>query len=109
MSAQWPGLDNETLFYTRVDENHRPSKVYRHQLGTDPKDDVLVYEEKDPRFFCGVGRSRSGEYVFISAGMNDQDEMRFIPTATPDSRTSACYAPAMKGLNIVLTIRATGF
>jgi oligopeptidase B len=80
-SVAW--ADNETLFYTVVDENHRPSKVYRHQLRTDPKDDVLVYEEKDPRFFCGVGRSRSGEYLFISAGMNDQDELRFIPTATP--------------------------
>ncbi len=77
-SAAWG--DDNTLFYARVDENHRPSKVYRHTLGTDPDDDVLVYEEPDTRFYCGVGRSRSGKYVFVAAGMNDQDEMRFIPT-----------------------------
>ncbi len=80
-SAVW--ANNEVLFYSRVDEDHRPSKVFRHQLGTDTSADELVYEEKDTRFFCGVGRSRSGDYIFISAGMNDQDEMWFIPTATP--------------------------
>lgn len=72
--------DSETIFYSKVDENHRPSKVYRHRLGTTQADDVLIYEEADPRFYCGVGRSRSGDYVFISTGMNDQDEMYFIPT-----------------------------
>lgn len=94
-SVAW--ADNETLFYTVVDENHRPSKVYRHQLLTDPKDDVLVYEEKDPRFFCGVGRSRSGEYLFISAGMNDQDELRFIPTTTPKAEP-VLVTPRQEGL-----------
>ena len=72
--------DSQTIFYSKVDEHHRPSKVYRHQLGTTQAEDVLIYEEADPRFYCGVGRSRSGEYIFISTGMNDQDEMYFIPT-----------------------------
>jgi len=89
-SATW--ADDETLFYSRVDENHRPSKVYRHTLGTNPNDDALVYEEKDPRFYCGVGRTRSGEYVFISAGMNDQDEMYFIPTSKPNSEPQLIQA-----------------
>jgi len=74
--------DKQTIFYSRVDENHRPSKIYRHSLGTTQEDDILIYEEEDPRFYCGVGRSRSGEFIFISAGMNDQDEMRFIPTSS---------------------------
>ncbi len=75
--AAW--ADGNTLFYTRVDENHRPSKVFRHQLGTDPAEDVLVYHEKDHRFFCEVYTSRSGKYIFIATGMNDQDEVLFIP------------------------------
>jgi len=85
-SACW--ADGQTLFYTRVDENHRPGKVYRHVLGSDPKDDVLVYEEKDARFFCSVWRCRSGNYVFISSGMNDQDEIWYIPVTdvTADAR-----------------------
>lgn len=77
-SATW--ANDTTLFYSRVDENHRPSKIYRHTLGTSPENDVLVYEEKDPRFYCGVGKTRSDAYVILSAGMNDQDELRIIPT-----------------------------
>jgi len=84
--------DNTTLFYSKVDENHRPSKIYRHTLGTSQEEDVMVYEEPDPRFYCGVGRSRSGEYVFISAGMNDQDEMRFIPTSNPEAQPTLVQA-----------------
>jgi len=87
----------EILFYTRVDENHRPSKVFRHKVGSEPAEDVLVYEETDMRFFCGVGRSRSGDYIFISAGMNDQDEVRFIPTSAPDSAPTL-ITPRQDGL-----------
>lgn len=78
-SATWG--DDKTLFYSRVDENHRPSKIYRHTLGTSPNDDVLVYEENDPRFYCGVGKTRSKEFIILATGMNDQDEIRIIPAS----------------------------
>lgn len=77
-TATWANAN--TLFYTRVDENHRPSKVYRHTLGTDPADDTLVFDEKDTRFSISVHTSLSQAYVFICTGMNDQDEVLFIPT-----------------------------
>ncbi len=94
-SVAW--ADDETLFYTRIDENHRPSKVFRHRLKTDPAKDVLVYEEKDPRFYCSVGRSRSGDFIFIHAGMNDQDEVMFVPAAKPDAGLSV-ITPRTEGL-----------
>ncbi|MGI9351982.1 MAG: S9 family peptidase [Rhizobiaceae bacterium] len=78
-SVAW--ADNKTVFYSLVDENHRPSKIFRHTVGSTQSEDVLVYEEKDPRFYCGVGRSRSGDYIFLSTGMNDQDEVRFVPVS----------------------------
>ncbi len=77
-SATW--ANETTLFYSRVDENHRPSKIFRHELGTSPDHDVLVYEEDDPRFYCGVGKTRSDKFIILSSGMNDQDELRIIPT-----------------------------
>ena len=43
--------DGQTLFYTTLDEEHRPSKVFRHRLGSAQSDDVLVYEEANPGFF----------------------------------------------------------
>ena len=76
-SVAW--ADGQTIYYTRVDENHRPSKVFKHTLGSDPADDALVYHEKDNRFFCDVYTSRSGKFIFIASGMDDQDEVWFIP------------------------------
>src|SRR5215475_4034065 len=43
--------DGRTFLYVRLDSNHRPTRVYRHRLGTPPKQDVLVYQEKEPGFF----------------------------------------------------------
>ena len=40
-------MDSRTLFYTTLDENHRPDKVFRHQLNTAPEADQLVYQEHD--------------------------------------------------------------
>lgn len=89
-SVAW--INDQSLLYSKVDENHRPSKIFRHVLGTTQADDVLVYEEQDPRFYCGVSRSRSGQFVFLSAGMNDQDEIRFIPTDNPDAEPALIQA-----------------
>ncbi|MCB1438619.1 MAG: S9 family peptidase [Nitratireductor sp.] len=82
-SVAW--ADDETIFYTRVDESHRPSKVFRHKLNTDPQDDVLVFEETDPRYFVGVGRTRSGKFIVIGTGMNDEDEVLVIPAEAPET------------------------
>lgn len=76
-SAAWG--NERYLFYTRVDADHRPSRVYRHERGTGTDCDVLVFEESDPRYFCSVWTSVSAEYVFISSDMNDQSEVWFIP------------------------------
>lgn len=79
--------DNETLFYVRVDDNHRPSKVFRHRLGTDVADDVCVYEEPDSAFFVGLQVSQSHDYLMISIHDHQSSEIRLIdahdPTADP--------------------------
>lgn len=75
-TATW--ANDQTLFYTRLDSSHRALTVYRHEIGSSPENDSLVYEEKDERFYCSVYASLSGEYVFIHASMNDQDEVWFI-------------------------------
>ena len=39
-------LDNRTFFYVKTDDAMRPHQLWRHTLGTDPADDVLVHEER---------------------------------------------------------------
>ena len=71
------------LFYTRLDPNHRPSRVFYHKLGSDPADDQLIYEETDTGFFMGVGKTQSGEYVLIDIHDHETSECWLIPASNP--------------------------
>ncbi|NLH82366.1 MAG: S9 family peptidase [Phyllobacteriaceae bacterium] len=75
--------DGETFFYVRVDEEHRPSRVFRHRLGTPLSEDVLVYEEADPGFFVGVGKTLSGRFVVISVHDHETSEVHLIEADDP--------------------------
>ncbi|WP_420318604.1 S9 family peptidase [Ekhidna sp.] len=58
--------DNKTFFYTAKNKVSLLSeKIYRHELGTQPEMDVMVYHEKDPSFYIGVYKSKSDDYVII--------------------------------------------
>jgi oligopeptidase B len=77
-SAVW-SADGRHLFYVRLDANHRPSRVFRHRLGTSSEDDVLVYEEPDAGFFVGIGRTQSRKFIVIHAHDHETAEARLIP------------------------------
>jgi len=77
--------DGQTLFYVTLDAEHRPCKVYRHRLGDDPADDLLVYEERDPGFFVGLGKTESDRFIVISAHDHTTSEVRVIDAAAPES------------------------
>ncbi|MTI42676.1 oligopeptidase B [Roseibium hamelinense] len=75
--------DSKYMFYIRLDANHRPSKLFRHEIGTDPTGDVLVYEEKDPGFFMGVGKTQSGDTILIDIHDHETSEVWMIPADQP--------------------------
>jgi oligopeptidase B len=75
--------DSRTLFYVRLDENHRPLHVYRHVLGTPVEDDVLIYEEADKGFYVGLGETQSGRYILIDAHDHQTNEIRLIDSRNP--------------------------
>jgi oligopeptidase B len=76
--------DDRTLFYTRQDpETLRWNQVFRHTLGTDPSEDELVYEETDTEFSVSVGRTKSRDYMFITAYQTLSTEYRYAPAADP--------------------------
>jgi oligopeptidase B len=81
-SAAW-AVDNKTLFYTVDDHAKRPYRLYRHELGSDPKTDALVYEEKDEMYRVNVHRSRSRKVLFLVSGSHTADEWRFLPADRP--------------------------
>ncbi|MDK4738943.1 S9 family peptidase [Rhizobium sp. CNPSo 3464] len=73
--------DGKSFFYTLQDENHRPSKIFHHIVGTPQSDDRLVYEEEDSGFFMGVGGSLLDDYIFIDIHDHETSEYRIIPTS----------------------------
>jgi oligopeptidase B len=80
--AVW-SLDGQHLFYTRMDESWRPHQVWRHEVGTAARDDVLVFEEADERFWMGIGSSRDDAWVIIQVGSKLTSEVLLIDAAAP--------------------------
>ena len=77
--------DNKTVFYTTKDpETLRSDKIYKHVLGTNQSEDVLVFEEKDDTFRCGVFKSKSNEYLMIGSFQTLSSELRFLDANTPN-------------------------
>ncbi|GAA3785888.1 S9 family peptidase [Sphaerisporangium flaviroseum] len=75
--------DGSAFFYTTIDEAWRPYRVYRHLVGTDAQDDVLVYEESDERFWVGIGLTRSERYLVLSVGSKITSEVRVLDADYP--------------------------
>ena len=77
--------DNKTLFYIQKDpQTLRSDKVYRHILGTDQNDDVLVFEEKDETFNCFVYKTKSDAFIVIGSNQTLSSEFRFLDANNPE-------------------------
>ena len=70
--------DDLSFFYSKLDNLHRPRKIYQHKLGTPVKEDKLIYEEKDERFTCGISTSSDEKYYFISTSEHTTSEVYYI-------------------------------
>lgn len=107
--------DNKTLFWVARDENNRPAKVYRHVLGQSGADD-LVYEEPDPGFFVGVGKTETDDFIVISAGNHTTSEYHLIDAHVPDSAPQLVaaredgveYGIHQQGDRLLITTNADG-
>ena len=70
--------DSSALYYTEYDDNHRPYRVRLHVIGTDQANDPIIFEEKDPGFFVGVGRTLSDKFIVIDAHDHQTSECWLI-------------------------------
>jgi oligopeptidase B len=90
--------DGRTFFYTRKDpQTLRSYQVWRHRLGTDPDQDVLVFQEDDETFFVSVGKTKSREFLLIHSSQTVSDEVRVLPANDPDG-TWRILQPRERGL-----------
>lgn len=89
--------DSQGVFYTLLDANHRPSKVFYHVLGDDQQQDRLIYEEKDPGFFMGVAGSKLNDFIFINIHDHETSEYYLLPADQPDAKPTL-VAPRETGV-----------
>lgn len=114
-AAVWAN-DSRYLFYTVLDDRHRPSAVYRHRLGGDPADDVLVLEEKDPGYFVSLGRTESGAFITITVHNYTTTEVHVLPADRPTDaprlvwprRPGHRYEVRHRGRSFVILTNANG-
>jgi oligopeptidase B len=89
--------DASAFYYTRLDENHRPSRVFRHRLGTPASEDALVFEETDPAYFVSLSRTQSGGFAEISVSDHETAECWIVDLADPAAEPRL-IAPREKGV-----------
>jgi len=75
--------DSRTLYHVLLDGNHRPSKLMRHSVGAPATDNVEVFEEKDPGFFLGAGKTLDGRYITIDTHDHETSEVWLIDAHDP--------------------------
>ena len=71
-------LDDKYIFYSKLDENHRPRKIFRHTLGALVKDDELIFEEKNEAFTVDIGLSSDEKYFFIVSSDHNTSEQYYF-------------------------------
>jgi oligopeptidase B len=70
--------DGRFVFYTTVDESWRPDTLWRHEVGTPTRFDVVVLSEPDERFWVGVGVTRSRRYIQVVVSSSVTSEWLLI-------------------------------
>ena len=71
-------LDDRYIFYSKLDENHRARKIFRHKIGDLYGDDELIFEEKSEAFTVGIGLSSDEKYYFISTSDHNTSEQYYF-------------------------------
>lgn len=93
-NLEW-SANSRSLFYVWRDEEGRPKKIFRLEILENGKDDAgldrfelskatLIYEETDPGFFLDLHKSKSGDWILISAHDHTTSEIQLINAKKPD-------------------------
>ena len=78
--------DNKTLFYTKKDPvSLRSYKIYKHILGTNESEDVVIFHESDDTFGTFVTKTKSNKYIIVGSYSTVSSEYQFLDADNPSS------------------------
>ncbi|WP_443937175.1 S9 family peptidase [Pedobacter sp. MW01-1-1] len=94
-SVAWAN-DNKSFFYTSKNPVTLLSeKIKKHVLGSSPKSDEVVYDEKDNTNYIGVFKSKNEHYIFIVSQGTLTSEWRILDADHPE-KAFAIFSPRSK-------------
>lgn len=95
--------DNRTLFYSKQDEvTLRSDKVFRHKLGTEASEDVLIFNEKDEAFGTSVYKTKSKKYIVIVSYSTLTSEYQILRADDPDGEFKV-FHPRTRALEYAIS------
>jgi oligopeptidase B len=86
-SFQW-AADSKTLLYVWLDEDHRPRKLFAHEVGSGGEDH-LIHEQADPGYFIEIGATQDNKYLLLGIHDHETSEVSLIDAENP------CAAPRL--------------
>jgi oligopeptidase B len=94
--VEW-AKDGKSFFYVTRDSALRPFRLFRHILGTDVTQDVLLFEEGDEAYFLLLTQTRSKAYIMVYLHSTITDEWMYVPN---DGMTNEfkSFQPRIKGI-----------
>ncbi|MBK9927666.1 MAG: S9 family peptidase [Anaerolineales bacterium] len=81
--VEWAN-NSKTLFYSTLDDAKRPFKLHRHELGTNPSQDVTVYTEEDETYFLFFRKTCDDLYIITEHHSTLTSEARFLSADQPN-------------------------
>lgn len=89
--------DNRTVFYARKHpDTLRSYRIFRHELGSDPANDALVFEETDETFSTFVFRTKSKRFIVVGSQQTLTSEFRYLDADKPRSELTV-FEPRQRG------------
>ncbi len=82
-NIEW-AADSRTFLYVEKDPvTLLGYKVRKHQLGTEPKSDPLVWEQTDESFYTSVAKTKDDKYLLIGTQSTVSSEYWYADAADP--------------------------
>ena len=76
--------DSRHLFYTRLNQEHRPDSIFYYRIEDRPHQSTLVYKEKDPGFFVELKQTHSRQFIVLHCYDHSTSEDWLIPSHAPE-------------------------
>jgi oligopeptidase B len=89
--------DSNSIFYMKMDDEHRLYDLYMHILLTPQSNDISLFKEHDQRFWLGIDKTHDGKYLIVESQSKETSEVRILQLNN-ESKDLICLEPRKEGL-----------